>query len=530
MKTIKNFVVLLLLTGLCAAQPVPGGNDAENSKRKAHSVTKKASAKVAPVTAEDIQQLKDLIRAQQAQIDQLTQQVSQRDQLTQQAQQTAAEAQKSATAVQEKTASIETVVAATNNKVETVTSDVADLKTTATNAAVTTQEDQKRVGVLESLNSRFRFGGDVRVRYESFFQRAAGVEDRERFRVRLRFGVDGKLSENFVGGFALASGSQTDPTSTNQTLGDSGNAPNFERKAINIDRAYVTWNPSAYKWFSVTGGKFAYPWVRTNPTFDPDINPEGFSEKVAFKIANPILKEVSVTGMQLVLQTADSKTLPNTDSWAHGGQVGAKLQLGKFWSATPTYAMLNFVRPNAAIFGTAGASTAFAPNGMSNCTKTGVKYPNVTATGTGFCSQFEYSDFILSNVIKTPISSLPLNLIGEYEKNLRAVANVAKDNKLHDTLYYVEASLGQLKNRGDIQFGYAYTHSEQDAVLASFAESDQYQPTNVEQNRIFFSWKVRNNTTLGYTQWIGRYLQQSLAGKTSNPYLKRGQLDVVYSF
>ena len=533
MKTIQNLIVLLALTGLCVAQPAASDGEPAAKKSQSHQVTKKVVKKAQPAaSAEDIKQLKELIQAQQAQIDQLKQQATQRDEQTLQAQQAATEAQKSAIAAQEKAAATETVVANTNSKVETVQSDVSDLKTTATNTAVTAQEEQKRVSTLEALNNRLRFSGDVRVRYENYFQRAAGVQDRERFRIRLRFGVDGKLSDDFVGGFALATGAQADPTSTNQTLGDSGNSPNFERKTINLDRAYVTWNPKAYKWFSATGGKFAYTWVRTNPTFDPDINPEGFSEKVAFKLASPIVKEVSVTGMQLVLQTNDSKTLPNTDSWAYGAQVGTKLQFGSRWSMVPTYALLNFVRPNSAIFGTSG-TTVFAPNNMDNCTTT-VKYPNVTAAGKGFCSQYLYSDVIVSNIVQTGIKWLPFGFIGEYEKNLNAKPNTTStgDRKVHDTLYYLEASLGQLKNKGDIQFGYAYTHTEQDAVIASFVESDQFHQTNNEQNRFYFNWKVRNNTVLGYTQWIGRFLDPTLSGKTSstNPYLKRGQLDVVYTF
>jgi hypothetical protein len=539
MKTIQNLIVLLLLTGLCVAQPAPSDGDAVAKKSPSHHVAKKAVKKAEPAaSAEDIKQLKELIQAQQAQIDQLKHQATQHDEQTVQAQQAATEAQKSAAAAQEKAAATETVVANTNSKVETVQSDVSDLKTTATNAAVTTQEEQKRVSTLEAINNRLRFSGDVRLRYENFFQRAAGVQDRERFRIRLRFGVDGKLSDDFVGGFALATGAQADPTSTNQTLGDSGNSPNFERKTINLDRAYVTWNPQAYKWFSATGGKFAYTWVRTNPSFDPDINPEGFSEKVAFKLANPIVKEVSVTGMELVLQTNDSKTLPNTDSWAYGAQIGTKLRLGSRWSMVPTYALLNFVRPNAAIFGASGTATPFAPNNLDNCTTT-VKYANVTAPARGFCSQFLYSDLIVSNVIQTGVKSLPFAFIGEYEKNLNAnpsaknaAFNPNGDGKIHDTMYYLEASLGQTKNQGDIQFGYAYTHTEQDAVISSFAESDSFHQTNNEQNRVFFNWKVRNNTILGYTQWIGRFLDPALSGKTvsTNPYLKRGQLDVVYTF
>ena len=47
---------------------------------------------------------------------------------------------------------------------------MADVKTTLTNTAVGTQEEQKRMSALEGLVGRFRFNGDVRVRGETFFQ------------------------------------------------------------------------------------------------------------------------------------------------------------------------------------------------------------------------------------------------------------------------------------------------------------------------------------------------------------------------
>jgi len=66
MKTIQQLVVMLVLTGLCVAQPVSSDSDSTAKKTDAHA-TKHAAAKAAPAaTAEDIKQLKDLIQAQQA--------------------------------------------------------------------------------------------------------------------------------------------------------------------------------------------------------------------------------------------------------------------------------------------------------------------------------------------------------------------------------------------------------------------------------------------------------------------------------
>ena len=117
---------------------------------------------------------------------------------------------------------------------------------------------------------------------------------------------------------------------------------------------------------------------------------------------------------------------------------------------------------------------------------------------------------------------------------------------MHDKMYFVEASLGQSKVKGDYQFGYSFGRTDQDALLASFAESDQRWPTNMLQHRIFGGVRLRNNVNFSYTQWIGRTLNTRLpiaangggvalppgfAGTgLTEPWLKRGQLDLVFTF
>src|SRR5215468_7496117 len=264
--SLKWVVVPLLVTALFAQTA---------TKPKA----RKAPAKPAEpkVTAADVQALKDALAAQQQQIQQLQQSLVQRDQAVQAAQQAAQQAQSAANDAQTKAAAAATAATAGADKesVSKLDSDLADVKTTVQNQLLTTQDEQKRVSLLEGAFGRFRWSGDMRVRGESFFQK--GVADRNRARIRVRFGFDGKLNDDFIGGIALASGSFGDPTTTNESLTN-----NFDRKTIGIDRAYITYNPIAHRWLSLTGGKFAYPWTRTSLTFDQDINPEGFNAKTSF--------------------------------------------------------------------------------------------------------------------------------------------------------------------------------------------------------------------------------------------------------
>ena len=110
------------------------------------------------------------------------------------------------------------------------------------------------------------------------------------------------------------------PPTTNETFTNF-----FDRKTIGLDRGYITYNPLAHKWLSLTGGKFAYAWNRTQVTGDPDINPEGFNEKFSWDLSTPVVKNFTVHFMQLLFNEATA----GTDSYALGGQVSGKLQFGR---------------------------------------------------------------------------------------------------------------------------------------------------------------------------------------------------------
>jgi hypothetical protein len=359
-----------------------------------------------------------------------------------------------------------------------------------------------------------------------------------------------------------------DPTTTNETLTNF-----FDRKTIALDRGYITYNPVAHKWLSLTGGKFAYPWTRTSLTFDPDINPEGFDAKVSFDAHHGPLRNFTAQTMFLPFNEVSK----GADSFAAGGSVSGTLEFGP-WTMKPSYTLLNWHLADALLSASAFAvqatttgtgttnngnvpgegpgcaavwngtkytggfpSCAFAANGMTNSTfvdSNGVNH---------FLSHFLYSDFILNNQVKTGIAKLPLNLMAEFEENLNAHANpfdaagvvttLGKQNKA----YGLDFSLGQAQKKSDVQFGYSWWRIEQDAILASFAESDQRAPTNIVQNRIYGMWRVQKNVLAQYTLWFGRTLNTNLENNASTinktatagaqePTLKRSQFDLIYTF
>jgi hypothetical protein len=566
------------------------------------------------VTAADVQALRAAIAAQQQQIQQLQQSLAQRDQAVQAAQQTAQQAQTAANDAEQK-ATTAGSVSADKDSVAKLNSDLTDVKTTVQNQLLTSQDEQKRISLLEGTLGRFRWTGDVRIRAENFTQET--VADRNRARIRVRFGFEGKLNEDFNAGVALATGSLGDPTTTNETFTN-----NFDRKTIGLDRAYITYNPTAYRWLSLTGGKFAYQWQRTAVTGDPDLNPEGFNEKLSFDIHRvPGVQNVTFQSMQLLYNEVSGTggLYKGHDSFAVGGQVSARLSFGP-WAATPSFLLENWRYQDAILNSSAFAVAAinaglngnptstppagntgpipvpgegpgcanptvtgagnglptvpinvpsangcvFSPNGMTNATWVDLTKP--TAPLWHFLSNFLYADFILNNQIKTPSARLPINIILEYENNLNAsdhpFDNSARSGCTQDPVtlvvtcttskpavnsslgkqshvYLVDASVGQQKNRGDVQFGYAWLRQEQDSVIASFAESDQRAPTNILQHRIYALWKIRANTVAGFTWWHGRTLNSNLlnaplaAGVKPGqvePWLNRLQFDLIYTF
>ena len=539
---------------------------------------KKASTKPAAVTAQDVKELRDALAAQQQQIQELRDEMRGREAALQQAQQQAQDAQRqlqqaqsTATDAQQKAADAESAANAQQATVTKLSGDLADVKSVVSNSVLASKDEQNRLSALENFASRFRFNGDIRVRGESYVQDT--LQDRNRARIRVRFGFDGKLNEDFVAGVQIATGSLGDPTTTNETL-----TGFFDRKTIGLDKGFITYNPVAHRWLSATGGKFAYQWQRTSVTGDPDLNPEGFDIKASFDREGPLVKNVTVQAINYLFNEVTS----GTDSYALGGQGQTRLQLGP-WSATPsllavkwqgTSALLQASAFNAqanttgssgttpagpfptsgegpgCAKGSAGSTSlpsyapcAFAANGMTNAVFT-------DATGKPrFWSGFFYADFILNNQFKTGLERFPVNLLLELEDNLDAAShpldtkgNVLTNLGSQNKSYGVDVSLGQVKNKNDLQFGYSWLRQEQDSVLASFAESDQRAPTNILQNRVYALWKLRSNTLASFTLWHGRTLNSflennaALAAKTiatagqKEPSLNRFQFDLIYTF
>jgi len=135
------------------------------------------------------------------------------------------------------------------------------------------------------------FGGDFRLRQDSRWESSDRVPDRNRFRVRLRYGATKTFNQDLKIGARIVSGSTTSPTSTNVTLDG-----NFVYKSLQWDRAYVAYSPS---WLEehlplsadvkVYAGKFANPYKKPNIfLWDVDVTPEGAYEQISLKLMDGV--------------------------------------------------------------------------------------------------------------------------------------------------------------------------------------------------------------------------------------------------
>jgi hypothetical protein len=411
----------------------------------------------------------------------------------------------------------------------------------------TVAEKQEALGKkVEGLEGKlkgfgpFTFSGDIRLRHESLFGGgpANGAENanRNRERYRLRFNVLAKLNDELSGGFSLASGDLGDPISTNTT--ETGF---FTRTPIAVDRAFIDYKPKFFKPLSVTAGKFAYTWDRTELTFDNDINVEGSSQKVQWNWENRFLSHLGVVGFELPLFEVSG----GPDSSILGGQLQTGWALLPGLKITADAAFYDYQNPdtiaqnqtNGNGFATQGTNTGQGGNyGFSAATLT--NSVGVIGGKRDFVSGFGILDTLFKVNLDTGIKRFPLTALFNFEQNTRACQNLAAFvaagvsvtcNPRDRQGYWAEAQFGETKKKGDFSFDYVFARIEREATVSAFVASDFRQPTNIAQHRFGVGYEAYRNVTLDFTTFIGRQLVTAQSA-TPERWLKRLQMDVNYKF
>jgi hypothetical protein len=290
------------------------------------------------------------------------------------------------------------------------------------------------------------FKGDLRYRYEHIEDdtlNGMGVRtaDRDRQRIRARFGVAVKATDNINVAVQLATTERQgtedngDPRASNFTFGDE-----FSRKRIDLDQVYFDWNFTPG--FNLQGGKVPLPFKRTGQSFfyDGDVNPEGLA--VLFKRG-----QFFGTGYAFSLREVSGAENTNTsDAYMSGVQFGATLPVGS--SSLVAAAMFT---DYSAVENRAPAPF-YAGNSNGN-----------TVTAGGLLAN-DFNIVELSAELNIKLGNLPFQIWADGAQNTEA------DDE--DTAYGVGVVLGKATDPGTWEVGVGYSKIEADALFGQFFDSD----------------------------------------------------------
>jgi len=315
-------------------------------------------------------------------------------------------------------------------------------------SAVTSNDVAKVKGADWATKIKAR--GDFRYRQESIWQdRVVGsgatayvdtAAERQRQRIRARLGFDATIGDHLKGTLLFATG-ETDPRSSNQTLGASGTS----RKYLGVDMAYVDW--AAMNGVNVLVGK--QPWTIWRPGnslfYDGDYNPEG----VAVKFERGMFFGTAY-GWWLSENYDANPDNVNYDSKTFGGQVGVKLPL----LGGETRIAANY----SDCIACENKSPLFNNNANGNTTyRRGTSTTNLLA--------YDYNIVELSAEMSTTLWNRPFSVWANYAQN------VASDVE-YDTAYAAGVSIGKASNPKTWMAAVWYQSIDKDALFGQFVDSD----------------------------------------------------------
>jgi hypothetical protein len=447
------------------------------------------------------------------------------------------------------------------------------------------------------------FGGDLRFRYESFYGQqntlasaetpgafGNALSTRQRFRMRARFSVKGKINDEFDWGLRLATGSYADMVSTNQTLTDF-----FNRKPFAVDQMYFNYRPKALQSkqqvFQLQAGKFDTPWTRTEMTWDNDISPEGLNESYTRAFKSSAFKSIALVAWQLPLLERNSSFVLGADGRVdlsasgragrdlalYGGQarteVASKNISLKLSASDLYFSGTQFITP-AQVFGTniqfpvtftipaSGTTPARtittqvsvprellvsgnANLGLSLANTNAVNRDGRLSSGYNLVDLIARADFVQSK--RWPVMLLFNFVVNTQTHDVVTAGATGADVLLpnHEGQgYWAEFQIGKdvLRlpvdkiARGDTLFNYTLTRVEKDAILSPFNGSDLGQSTDMRVHRFVVGYALDPRVAVTFTGFFTQRPTGLLGafGQTPpgslNRTLTRLQFDTILRF
>jgi len=326
-----------------------------------------------------------------------------------------------------------------------------------------------------------KFYGDLRLRYEHHAADGTQMRERNRYRFRLRFGFTKKwLDDQMEVGFRLASGSNADGQSTNQTFDNA-----FNKKQIWIDRAYAKYSPNMLPGLTLIAGKIPNILEHTDLVFDSDINPEGAAAAYQHAIAG-----IDVFGKFAHLVVNETRDTHDTILNVYQGGIHTPLPFGA--KATIAAAWYDF------------ENYEDSPVGGNNWARN-TKMINVLAK------------------VKLNTFDIPWQVYFDWVHNTAENDQTPGLENAADG-YAFGVKFGRNKKQGDWSIGYQFKYIEENATPSGLNDSD-FGGTDLRGHVIKSKYNLTDFLTAGGSFFITR----PIAGEAErNDFLM--QLDLVWKF
>jgi hypothetical protein len=168
------------------------------------------------------------------------------------------------------------------------------------------------------------------------------TEDRTRFRIRARLGVQADLDTWASANIRIATGNDNSPVTTNQTLGQNGN---FSKYALWLDEAYFTLRP--VDTLKIYAGREPNPFWTTNMLFDDNLNFDGVSGQGTY----PVTDNFNIFGSggafpvfntDFNFSSTQTVKFPSTNKYLFAGQIGGDWKINDDFRAKFATALFNY--------------------------------------------------------------------------------------------------------------------------------------------------------------------------------------------
>ncbi len=340
-------------------------------------------------------------------------------------------------------------------------------------------------------------------------------QDRQRTRLRARFGTDILLGDGFNGGIRLATGDSNSPTSPNQTLGGSGG--NFSKYAIWLDRAFLSYDagPGDGEELTFLLGRFDNPFFSTDVQWDDDLGFDGLALRGKVKLTDKASTFFTagyfpVFNTDFNFASNQPAKFASTDKWLTGAQFGIDWKITDELTAKFGVAYYDFSNISGEL------SNPFTPLTSSDAGNTDSTRPGFAQRGNtymalrdivptaanDFGNKFQYQYYGLASEFRNltvtgrldydHYDPVRISLLGEVTKNIAFDAGAINKNAVNnrgpkpktgtkagafeggDTAWNLAFQVGKpaMEHFGDWQAGFGYHYVESDAVVDGFTDSD----------------------------------------------------------